>query len=129
MKPGFTAKFYRNSLNKLMTEASLISRKDIWKGRLLAFPLGLFLLVTVPLEKLLSFFEALLFAIVNLLAPFFPKNCSIPDLWISLRRAFFFFFGLLLSPFTAIFVAAALVTTMIIHPAAAAKRFADQCKD
>jgi hypothetical protein len=127
MRPGFTAKVYRESLHKMIYRAHILSKEAEWKGRCLAFPLGFVLFVSIPIEKFFSCIEASLFTIANIFTPIFPKYCSFPDMWISFKRAFFFFFGFLISPLTATFASAALITTMIIRPIAATKRFADQC--
>lgn len=127
MRPGFTAKVYRESLHKMMGMAHQISKEAKWKGRCLAFPLGIVLLISIPIEKLFSFSESVIFTFANIFTPLFPKYCSFPDMWISLKRAFYFFVGFLLSPFTAIFASTALITTMLIHPKKATKKFAEQC--
>ncbi|MEM1282440.1 MAG: hypothetical protein AAGG81_02685 [Chlamydiota bacterium] len=127
MRPGFTAKIYRESLQKIMVNANRLSKEAEWKGRCMALPIGFILLVSIPIEKFISFLEAMLFTFANIFTPLFPKYCSFPDMWISFKCAFFFFIGFLLSPLTAIFAATALITTMIIHPAKATEKFTEQC--
>lgn len=127
MRPGFIVKGYRESLRQTHESVYEQTKKSALRGRLLAFPLGFVLLVTIPVVKLLSFLEALLFAAANLFTPIFPKYCSFYDGWISLKYAAFFFVGLIVSPLTALFACSALITSMLVDPLSASKKFAETC--
>lgn len=128
MKPGFISKTYRRCLHQLVSCLHDTAKRSINKARWLSIPVGLLLLVSIPLEKLLSFLEALFISLANLFEPIAPKYLSFKDVPISLKYSGYFFLGLLASPFSAIFASSAFITTVIVNPIGATKRFSDTCR-
>lgn len=129
MKPGFSAIGYRFCLKELYARVHRTAQASPWKGRALALPLALLLLITIPLAKVAVFLEALTFTLANLFAPFFPKYCSFYDAWVSLKRSLVYFIGAIFSPISALFAACAVFVSVLNDPVAASKKFAESCKD
>jgi len=129
MKPGFTALGYRFCLRQIYGKVHHIAKISPWKGRLLAFPLGVGLFVTIPFEKFISLLEAFSFTLANLLAPFFPKYCSFYDAWISLKRTFIYAIGLIFSPISALLAGCAVFVSVLNNPVAASEKFAESCRN
>ena len=115
-------KIYNAVLRIVYGFVYVIAQKAQWKGRLLAMPVGVVMIVTLPLAKLGIFVEDIVLIINGI---FFPSQRKAAP---SLKVAALDLCSLIISPVVAIFVGIAMMMTLLNNPLKASDTFLMTCQ-
>jgi len=129
MKTGSSARVYCQFLAHIYERVHAVSSNQPWKGRLLAIPLGVLLLLTIPFVRFASTIEGLIAVFYNIPFYFFTGLSDPQDLVDSTKYFFTYLLGFLISPFTALFAGTAVASAMLADPIRSSLRFYETCKD